>query len=262
MSTKKHIQIYTLFSGSSGNCTYINCGGTEILIDAGAYSRATEKALNSLGSSLSSIKAVLVTHEHSDHIKGLPVISGKYRIPVYAESACALKIKGVEPFLLNTFTPGEEIEIGPVAVSSFRTFHDSSSCCGFVVKYSGHSFGYATDTGRLSDEIYQSLLPCSAVILEANYDRDMLFSGSYPHFLKLRIASDIGHLDNDRSAELCAFLASHNTKRVLLSHLSAENNTPEAALRAVQRSLADCSCQLSVDIAQRFMPTELVDLYV
>ena len=115
---------------------------------------------------------------------------------------------------------------------------------------------------KVKQALKQSLLPCSAVILEANYDRDMLFSGSYPHFLKLRIASDTGHLDNDRSAELCAFLASHNTKRVLLSHLSAENNTPEAALRAVQRSLADCSCQLSVDTAQRFMPTELVDLYV
>lgn len=262
MAERKNIRIYTLFSGSSGNSAYLDCAGTEILIDAGASARAIEGSLSGLGSSLANIRAIFITHEHVDHIKGLGTISKKYKIPIYAEKKCSERLAGIDAGLVNILPPDGEASVGAVTVKSFRTFHDSTSSCGYVVSFEGHSFGYATDTGRLSEDIYNSLAPCDAAILEANYDKDMLFSGSYPHFLKLRIDSDTGHLDNSQCALLCSFLASHNTKRVLLSHLSAENNTPQAALAAVERQLARDSCQLSVDIAQRYSPTELVNIYV
>ena len=253
------VKIYTLFSGSSGNSCYVSCGDTEILIDAGGSMRATEKALAQLGTSLQNIKAIFITHEHSDHIKGLKMISKYHAIPVYAARGTAeMLINDVPDNLINVYKAGDLIEIQNIKLLSFETPHDSRMSTGYIIEYNGRRFGYATDMGMLSRRIADMLAECEAVVVESNYDRDMLRSGPYPYVLKRRIESNTGHLDNCDCARLVSYLASHSTQKVLLAHLSAETNTPEIALKTV-RDLLECKClSADVSVADRYCPTRLI----
>ncbi|MBE6607727.1 MAG: MBL fold metallo-hydrolase [Ruminococcaceae bacterium] len=253
------VKIYTLFSGSSGNSCYVSCGDTEILIDAGKSMRATEEALSLLGTSLKNIKAIFVTHEHSDHIKGLKMISKYHRIPVYAARGTAeMLINDVPDSLINVYKAGDLLEIGNIKLLSFETPHDSRMSTGYIIEYNGRRFGYATDMGMLSRRIADMLAECEAAIVESNYDLDMLRNGPYPYVLKRRIESNTGHLDNCDCARLVSYLASHSTKRFLLAHLSAENNTPEVALKTVKEYL-ECKCLCAdVSVADRCCPTRLI----
>lgn len=259
MENMNDVTIYTLFSGSSGNSCYVRCGDTEILIDAGKSKKATEAALSELGTSLSNIKAILVTHEHSDHIKGLKMITKYYSTPVYAAKGTAeMLINDVPDDLINVYEAGSVLEIENVRITSFETPHDSRMSTGYIIEYNGRQFGYATDMGMLSRKIADMLAECEAAVVESNYDLSMLRNGPYPYVLKKRIESNIGHLDNNDCARLVAYIVSHSTKKVLLAHLSAENNTPEIALDTVVCRLRQNALSADVAVADRFCPTRLI----
>ncbi len=253
------VSIYTLFSGSSGNSCYVKCGDTEILIDAGKSKKAIETALREIGSSLSNISAILITHEHSDHTSGLKMISKYYKIPVYAAHGTAeMLMCDVPDNLINVYRAGDTLEFGNIRIDSFETPHDSKMSAGFIIGYNGHRFGYATDMGMLSRKIADLLAECEAAVIESNYDLNMLRNGPYPQHLKRRIEANTGHLDNCDCARLVSYIVSNKTKKVLLAHLSAENNTPEIALKTVRERLERDSLTADVCVADRFCPTMLV----
>lgn len=252
-------KIINLYSGSKGNCTLIRSKNTSILIDAGKSAAALCSALNSVGEDIRNIRAIFVTHEHTDHVSSLAVLSKKHHIPIHATESSASKMIAVAgqgsvlSSCLHIHTPiytekvcgddGEEF-----AVRSFPTPHDSLSSVGYRVELLSksdsesnviHSFGYATDTGCVTDDMINGLGGCESVIIEANHDIDMLLNGPYPHDLKMRIMSDRGHLSNYDCATLAQTLVKKGTKNFLLAHLSEENNTPEAAFWTVRRHISN-----------------------
>ncbi len=232
------VQILPLFSGSSGNATYIRDGDDEILVDAGVSCKMLCTALLSIGTELKNMKAILVTHEHSDHIKGLEVISRKFGIPVYmhASSFCALDKQSAKDSIrphAAFIAPGDSLGVGNIHASVFKTPHDASASVGYRFTFSdGSSLGYATDIGYVTRAIAASLFGCETVILESNHDVEMLRNSPYPYYLKQRILSQYGHLSNDACASFLPHLYEHGTKKLILAHLSDENNTPRAAYEA------------------------------
>lgn len=255
-------KIYTLSSGSSGNSVFISSGETSILADAGISMRATEKALCKLGSSLKDIDAVIITHEHSDHIKGLEMISSHYGIPIYIPEGCVHALSpAIDRSLIHPMSGnGFETRIGDIGIAAFPTPHDSAASVGYVFEIHGRRFGLATDIGYPTKRIADALCGCEKVIIEANYDRAMLENGPYPYPLRQRIASNRGHLDNRDSAKLIAYLALNGgADRFLLAHLSDKNNTPECALDTVLAYLERNNIKTSVEVASRTGITCLVD---
>ena len=256
-----HLNVFTLASSSKGNAVWIKNGSDEILIDAGISMKRICTALSSLGSDLSNIKAIFVTHEHLDHVSALPVISKKYGIPIHIaersghELLSCVKYAPVQPNMVM-HTPVFSEQVGSLSVTSFVTPHDSVCSVGFVVRTEEHSMALATDMGHITNDVENSLLGVENVILESNHDRNMLLCGSYPYELKRRILSDSGHLSNDDAAAFCGKLAASGTKRILLAHLSPENNLPEIAL-ACSAEAVD-GTETSVAVASMSMPTELV----
>lgn len=232
---------YSLFSGSSGNCIYLEDGGSRILIDAGGSMRRIELALQEVGTSLSEIDAVWITHEHVDHTKGLPVMAKHLSIPFFCQHKVAkelylsLKQKGhhVEASALakniRVVCPGDEYEVGNLLITPFQTPHDSVDSQGFIV--GDRVLGIATDLGHVSAEAALYLTGCKHMILESNHDVEMLYNGPYPPYLKERVASDIGHLNNVSCAAFAEKLLHAGCENFTLFHLSSENNTPELALR-------------------------------
>ena len=249
-ATNNKIEIYSLCSGSSGNCYYFNCGGDEFLIDIGMSMKGVKSALSSLGSSLENIRAIFITHEHSDHTKGCAMVSKYYKIPIHVLSPCASLIDA-DKSLINAHPHFFSVKIGNTEIFSIPTSHDSAACCGYKVCRDGLSFGIATDMGFANSEIATALTGTKAAVIEANYDPDMLKYGPYPYHLKERIASKAGHLSNEESARLCAYLSEKGTEHIMLGHLSKENNTPEKALLAVEKRIALCEKRAKISVAKR-----------
>lgn len=244
------ITAYTLFSGSSGNSTYVTSGKTEILIDAGRSCLAIEQALNRLGTSLSNISDIFVTHEHSDHTCGLEVISKKYNIPVHF--AYPSYDKGVKDgtYLKRSAIRHEilfEKRIDNVTIKSFEVPHDSAQNLGYIIDDGEDTFGSATDMGHITEALANELIKCRCALIEANHDKKMLMSGAYPQFLKNRILSPYGHLSNEHCGMLACYLAENGVKCITLGHLSKENNLPKLALDTV-KNLLD-SNKLTVDLS-------------
>ncbi|MGM9647088.1 MAG: MBL fold metallo-hydrolase [Eubacteriales bacterium] len=252
-------EIWTLSSGSSGNCCWIKHGKCEFLIDAGISRRAIASALRALGSDLSRLSAVFVTHEHSDHVKGLPMLAKYEHLPIHAVTETADQLIRVDPACIVPHAPLFSVELSrEVKVDSFVTPHDSRASVGYVVTVGQRKFALATDMGMCAKSVADTLTGCEAVILEANYDADMLRSGPYPIYLQERIAARTGHLDNRDSAKMAAYLALNGTRRVLLAHLSQENNTPAKALETVTGYLSAHKIELDVAVADRSTPTRLI----
>ncbi len=252
-------QIWTLSSGSSGNCCWVKHGKCEFLIDAGISRRAISTALRSLGSDLSNISAVFVTHEHSDHVKGLPMLAKHEHMPIHAATETAQRLSGVDPDCIVPHHPLFSVELSrEVKVDSFVTPHDSRASVGYVITAGERRFALATDMGMCAQSVAEALSGCEGVILEANYDAQMLKNGPYPIYLQERIASRWGHLENSESAKMAAYLALHGTRRILLAHLSEENNTPAKALDTVSAYLANHNIPLDVEVASRHEPTRLI----
>lgn len=232
----------SLFSSSSGNCTYIGSSGGGVLIDAGVSAKQISLKLNSVGVSEKDIGAVFVTHEHSDHIKGLRVFASKFNIPVYATEGTLRELEksGVLNGNFSVFPIDGEIECNGQLISAFRTSHDVAESCGFSVTTSdGRKICIATDTGIVTDEMRAALTGCDLALVESNHDIGMLRNGSYPYMLKRRILSDVGHLSNLACGEFVTELVKSGTTRLVLGHLSKENNIPSLAYRTTKSAL-DC----------------------
>ena len=219
---------YTLFSSSSGNSSLFGDGNNMFLIDAGVSAKRLTCAINGIGADASRVDGIFITHDHTDHISGVEVFCRKTGICVHAPGAVADKIKAAG---LVAHDRIYTVTLGDFTVSSFPTSHDTRTSVGYtVVHKSGLKLGYATDTGVVTDGMYEALRGCYGVILESNYDERMLSDGAYPPDVKERIASDAGHLSNRQCAEFLPYLYGSGVRRVLLAHISPENNTPELAL--------------------------------
>lgn len=251
------VSVYTLFSSSSGNCIFVTDGQTRFLIDAGCSMKRISDALGSLGCSLSDISDIFVTHEHTDHVSALSRICSNYKMNIRAAAPTAEKL-GVPGVIC--VTEGKQTRIGSFAVTAFRLSHDTSYCVGYTVRHeSGVSFAEMTDTGCVTEEAKNALCGVGAVILESNYDDNMLINGGYPYDVKQRIRSANGHLSNDQAAEFLPYLYKYGTRRVLLAHISKENNTKEKAYGRACRAVSENGLDgLFVACADRLCVTRLI----
>lgn len=236
------MKLIPICSSSKGNCTYIGTLDRGIVIDMGCSFKAFKTALALGGGSIDSVKAVLVTHEHSDHIKGLRTLTKQKRIPIFAD-------EGALNYLINhdlvessaelhTIEELDSVELD-AEISAFPTPHDASSV-GYRFDFSDSSLGFCTDLGHVTEAVDKMLTGCRTVFIEANYQPELLKNNpNYPTYLKQRIAGREGHLSNPDSAEFCAKLVKNGTVSLILGHLSQENNTPEIAFSAVKNRLAE-----------------------
>lgn len=229
-------ELYTLCSGSTGNSVFVKLGSSAFLIDAGISARGICQSLASIGHSMDEIKSIFVTHEHSDHVKGVEQLTKKFGTPIHCISACApyIKCSGGCMFMHPTH---HRLSNGDVEIRSFATPHDSMGSVGYVIISDEVRIGIATDLGEMTDEILTALSSCDHVILESNHDVSMLENGPYPLWLRQRVLSRYGHLSNEGCAETAVTLAKNGVKSITLAHLSAENNTPPLAFATTRRSL-------------------------
>ncbi|MBR0139577.1 MAG: MBL fold metallo-hydrolase [Firmicutes bacterium] len=241
-----NMAICSLSSGSSGNTYLVLSERTAVLVDAGVSARQIGLRLSGLGLSTEALDAVLITHEHQDHISGLPVLMKKLDVPFYASRGTAEAIRGTMPKEPETVAPGEVLQIGDLQVNAFSTSHDAAEPLGFSFRSGGKQISIVTDTGCVTEEIFRNMRGSDILVLESNHDVNILRIGRYPWFLKQRIASDRGHLSNEAAAEALARLieeerlaGTEKDRTVLLAHLSRENNFPEMALATVQNVLEE-----------------------
>ena len=257
-------KVYTLYSGSGGNSVYVEAAGRKILIDAGKNAKALCSALCEIGSDIKEIEAIFITHEHTDHVSALEVLSKKHAIPIHITETSAKKFDRDEgAFIHKNLVRHSEIEfsvtLDSMTVHAFHTPHDSMMSVGYRIETNRDNFprtiAVATDIGYVSDNVRENLTGCEALVLESNHDEQMLMRGPYPYDLKMRILSKGGHLSNHASAALGAELASLGAKAFLLAHLSEENNTPECAFDEFYSAIADES--VTIAVASPDTPTEL-----
>lgn len=252
-----NIEAYTLFSGSKGNSVFIRCGNTSVLIDAGMSARATCRALESIGHSAAELSALFITHEHSDHIKGVEQLTRRFSMPVHAITACAPYIQCAEG-CLSVHPAVYTVAGGDMEITSFVTPHDSAGSVGYIIRSDEGSVGVATDLGCMTDSVMDKLSECDAVVLESNHDVGMLLGGSYPEWLKNRVLSRTGHLSNTDCAESVCVLAGYGVKSILLAHLSAENNIPALAFRESANALEAAGLHTSLRVACASSPVRLI----
>lgn len=225
------ITLCAIASGSNGNCYYIGNEKDAVLVDAGISARQTIARIRQRNLMPEKIKAILISHEHADHIRGARVMSKKLMVPVYMTSRTYMAMYAHHrPMAPRFFEPGPEISIGSFRIFPFLKSHDAAEPCSFRIEHNGVHIGVFTDIGAPCENVRNHLSQCHALFLETNYDERMLWEGSYPWPLKKRIGSDHGHLSNDQAFELLRDYSGQYLKMVFLSHLSAENNTREIAL--------------------------------
>lgn len=255
-----------LGSGSRGNATYLESGKTRILIDAGMSGIELQKRLASIGADISSIDAILITHEHNDHVHGVGVLSRRANIPVYANQETFSAASGTVRKLIsyNEFATGGSFQIRNLEIHPFAISHDARDPVGFRISDGRVSFGYCTDTGKISQLIRHRLTSCQGLVLESNHDIEMLQNGTYPPYLKQRIRSSQGHLDNGVASSFLKELLHEKLEHVVLAHLSEENNDPEIAYNAAMAALGhNSSCgemDLRISVAKQHCVGELICL--
>lgn len=248
-----------LFSGSGGNCLYVGAGDTRLLVDAGMTGRAIETQLCSIGVAPASLSGILITHEHSDHIKGVGVLSRKYDLPVYANEktwmAMQDKIGGVSLRNQRQFYTGEDFYIGAMGINPFSIPHDAAEPVGYAFYHGTLKAATATDIGHVNDTWVDAVSGAQVMMLESNHDVEMLMDGHYPQYLKRRIRGRHGHLSNTDSAKALLRLVEGGLRHVILGHLSEENNSPELAFQAAYTTLCDAGVdpvrEVTVEVAQR-----------
>jgi len=242
------MQICMLASGSRGNSIYISNGETAVLIDAGLSGIEIERRMKSQHISISSINAIIVSHEHSDHIQGVGVLARRYDLPVYISSET---IKTAAPQLgtiktIINFSCGAAFTINNLTVRPFSISHDACDPAGFTIGCNGKKIGIATDVGVATAMVREHLKGCCCLVLEANHDVRMLEEGPYPWPVKQRIKSRTGHLSNESTRELLMDVMHDRLSHVILAHLSETNNTPEKALRVITEQLNQRQIELTV----------------
>ncbi len=244
---KHSLSVCVLASGSRGNAIYVSDGPTSILVDAGLSAREIERRLRLRGLDAAGLSAILVTHEHTDHLRGVERLVRRYRLPVYLTDGtqrAAGNLKNLPG--LYSFACGSEFRISTLSVRPFSISHDARDPAGFTIGANGGRIGIATDLGQVTSLVREHLRNCQMLIIEANHDPDMLTSGPYPWFLKQRIRSRTGHLSNHESSALLADVMHPGLKHVILAHLSETNNTPAKASAATFPVLAGTGTALTV----------------
>ncbi|GAC1311140.1 MAG: MBL fold metallo-hydrolase [Mucilaginibacter sp.] len=249
--------ITSLNSGSNGNCYYIGNEHEAVLVDAGISCRETERRMLRLGLSMKNVKAIFVSHEHSDHISGIPVLAKKHQLPVYITRPTMLSGRlSLEEHLVRSFAPFETIGIGELLVTAFPKLHDASNPHSFVISCRDIKVGVFTDIGVACEQVIRHFSQCHAAFLEANYDDDMLEKGNYPFHLKRRIRGGHGHLSNKRALELFNTHRSPELTHLLLSHLSKNNNDP----KLVNELFSSCADGTSIIVASRYEETAVYQI--
>lgn len=224
------LTVTSLNSGSNGNCYYLANENDAVLVDAGISCRETEKRMARLGLSMNKVRAVFVSHEHSDHIRGIPVLAKKYNLPVYITGKTLIRSGlNLNNKLVRSFTPHEVVHIGELAITAFPKCHDANEPHSFIISCNDVTVGVFTDIGFPCEQVIRYFSLCHAAFLEANYDDDLLENGRYPYHLKNRIRGGSGHLSNKQALELFAGNGAHMS-HLFLSHLSKDNNCPKMVM--------------------------------
>ena len=230
------LEICAIASGSNGNCYYIGNEKDAVLIDAGVSCKQILLRMESKGLNPQKLKAVFISHEHSDHMRGARVLAKRLNIPVWLTAKTFYAtFKNMQPAYPQFFAPSSELQIGEFTIHPFLKNHDAVEPCSFRVEYAGKNIGVFTDIGEACNNVTSHLAQCDALFLETNYEEQMLTDGPYPFFLKKRISSPVGHLSNIQALELLETHGGENLKCVFLSHLSAENNTPDLAFNSFKK---------------------------
>lgn len=266
------LRFFSLASGSSGNCYYIGTSAFGILIDAGIGVRQMKKILKERGVEFEKILAVLVTHDHADHIKSVGCLGETLHIPVYATErvhAGIRKSRYVEEILKESRRVVEKevpFRINDFNITAFEVPHDSSDNVGYLIAYGDRTFVIVTDVGHVTDTIRNYVCRANHLVLEANYDEEMLKSGTYPAFLKERVSSHSGHLSNRDAAEFLANNYTPKLKDIWLCHLSRDNNHPELAYKTVDLRLFQEGIRVGKDVAlttlKRMTPSDVYEFEV
>ena len=246
-----------LASGSNGNCYYVENGGDAVLIDVGVSAKQVEQRMRNLDILPSTIKAVFVTHEHTDHVRGLAVFCKRYGVPVYLTAGTMQGISlQLPPSLLHIIKPDERVLIGSLQITGVPKYHDACEPCSFIISDGVHSLGLLTDIGRVCGRVEEVIRQADVLLLEANYDEDLLDKGSYPVFLKQRIRGGYGHLSNQLALAAVLQFKSSQLQHLILGHLSGKNNTV-----ALVEELFAAHCQdIRLSIANRDQETVLFDM--
>ena len=243
--------IASLNSGSNGNCYYIGNGDDAVLIDAGISCTETEKRMRHIGLSMKTVKAIFISHEHTDHIKGLAVLANKYKLPVYITKATATAGPHMIKKLSKPFKANDPVRVGALTVIPFTKKHDAADPHSFIITGNNITVGVFTDIGFACKEVIHNFGKCNAAFLEANYEEGMLESGAYPVYLKNRIRSENGHLSNNQALELFKNHRPGFMTHLLLAHLSKDNNDPAL----VQQLFTGIAKGVKIGIASRNEPS-------
>ncbi|WP_432709153.1 MBL fold metallo-hydrolase [Pedobacter sp.] len=252
------LSITSLNSGSNGNCYYVGNDTEAVLIDAGISCKETEIRMQRLGLSMLNVKALFISHEHSDHIRGVCVMAKKYNIPVYITPGTLLncKFSKLKPELIRTLQSFETYTVGSLNVTAFPKVHDAAEPHSFIVRCGHTKVGIFTDLGVVCEQLIHHFKQCDAAFLEANYDEDMLRQGGYPIFLKKRISGGEGHLSNKQALALFLEHKPRNLSHLILAHLSKDNNSPEL----VQQLFAPHASGTKIIVASRFAETPVFSI--
>ncbi|MGM0654052.1 MAG: MBL fold metallo-hydrolase [Thermodesulfobacteriota bacterium] len=236
-----------LASGSKGNAIFVSTPDTAVLVDAGLSGIEIQRRMAAVGRTPDDLKAIIITHEHTDHVKGAGVLSRRFNIPVYVTSDTFNACKGLGKIdRINFFECGSAFDIGSLAVNPFSISHDACDPAGLTLKHQGKKIGIATDLGIVTNLVRTHLSRANALYIEANHDPDMLMTGPYPWHLKQRIQSRTGHISNQNARDLVAQICHKDLDHVVLAHLSEENNCPEKAAIEISKNLDPLSTTLSV----------------
>ncbi len=265
------MRLVSIASGSSGNCIYAGTDNTHILIDAGISNKRIEQGLNDIGVKGSELDGVFITHEHSDHVKGLGVLARKHGVPIYAtketlEEIGQMKYLGDYPKdLFHPIMPDALVCIGDMEVKPFSIDHDAANPVAYRIKSGQKSAAVATDMGHFDQYIIEHLQGLDALVLESNHDVRMLETGPYPYYLKRRILSDHGHLSNDNAGRLLNHILHDNMRHILLGHLSKENNYEELAYETVKLEIDQGDSQYSsgdfaISVAKRDEMSQIITI--
>ena len=263
------MRLLSIASGSSGNCIYTGTDQTHILIDAGISAKRIEKGLFEVGLKPSELSGIFITHEHSDHIKGLGVLARKYEIPIYGTEGTLSEIRNVKSLgeysedLLIPLRGDVKFALGDMEILPFHIDHDAADPVAYRIQNNGKSVAVATDLGHYDQYIIDHLLDLDALLLESNHDIRMLETGPYPYYLKRRILGDHGHLSNENAGRLLNCILNDKLKHILLGHLSKENNLPELAFETVRLEvdMGDCpyrSSDFYMTVASRDEMSEII----
>ena len=256
----------SLYSGSSGNSLFVETPNTRLLVDAGVSSKKIETALKSIDIDPSTIDGILVTHEHSDHVQGLGTLSRKFDLPVFVNQetldAMPKQKDKIPEKNIKTFKVNDKFSINDLDIKSFSIPHDAANPCGFSIFKDDKKISIATDIGHMTNDILKNLEESLFVMLEANYDPEVLRYSSYPFSLKTRIAGPTGHLSNEIAGKTISYLINSGLKNAMLGHLSKESNFPELAYQTVIDELISNNNQdnLILNIASRDTHSKIIDI--